>query len=724
MSHSLLAHIYKNQDNTFLTQSLEEHLQGTASYASHFLAPIDMQQWGFTLGWLHDIGKAKGKFQSYIQNISGYLGPCQDEDTYDKTQVDHATEGAAFCDKYYTQDIAYLLKSAIIAHHRGLMDYDAQAKKIERLKEILIFDIPDLPELSLPVHMYDLKAEEKHHLVRVLYSALVDADYLDTERFMSKHIATLRSSIKTLSVDTLLEKLESHLDEKTASLTKINKVYDIRQTISTQCAISGTEAQGIYSLTVPTGGGKTLASMRWALHHAKTHGLNRIIVAIPYASVISQTAAKYRRIFGEENVLEHHSNVELDGYNKLASENWDVPIIVTTNVLLFESMYSSHPSMCRKLHNLINSVIILDEAQAFPSAFLQPIVDALGAYSRLFRTSILLTSATQPTLANHQVGVDTFTGLPEIHEVIPNPRDLFQALRRTDIHVIDSRFDHESLALRIRQYKRVLCIVNSTDDAKALYNRLPKVGTTLYLSRLMCSDHIEHIIKRLKRKLKKNDEVIRVIATPLIEAGVDIDLPVVFREYAGLDSIVQAAGRCNRDGYLESNGQVYVFHLSDTAEGYIRSGQLALSALNTKHPDADYQVPSTMNKYYHELYQRVSSFDEAQVKPLISTDTQVRFREAAKRFKLVGDDAIPVVVHWRKGLKIIHSIQGKLISRETVRALQRYSVELGKEDIERLSQLGCIEKTHDIWIQRDIELYRKDIGLDLEDIALKEAMVL
>lgn len=724
MTHNLLAHIYKNKDKTFITQSLEEHLHGTAAYASQFLAPIGMPHWGFTLGWLHDIGKAKKHFQSYIQNITGYLGPCQDESTLNAIRVDHATEGAAFCDKYYDKDVAYLLKSAIIAHHRGLMDYDAQAQKIERLKEILIFDMPDLPELSLPAQMHDLQAEEKHHLIRVLYSSLVDADYLDTEQFMSKHIATLRKSIKTSTVDTLLKKLEKHLVQKTAAITEMNTVYEIRQQISSQCAASGSGPQGIYSLTVPTGGGKTLASMRWALHHAQTHGLNRIVVAIPYASVISQTAAKYRRIFGAENVLEHHSNVELDGYNKLASENWDVPIIVTTNVLLFESMHSSHPSMCRKLHNLINSVIILDEAQAFPSAFLQPIVDALSTYNRLFKTSVLLTSATQPTLANNQVSVDTFVGFPEIHEVMSNPQSLFQALRRTDIHVIATRFEHDSLAMRLRQHKRVLCIVNSTEDAQALYNRLPKVGTTLYLSRLMCSDHIERVIKKLKRRLEKSDEIIRVIATPLIEAGVDIDFPVVFREHAGLDSIIQAAGRCNRDGHLTHNGQVYVFQLSDAPKGYIRSGQLALSALDKNHPEADYQVPSTMNKYYHELYQRVSSFDEAQVKPLLSPDSQVRFKEAAKRFKLVSDDAIPILVHWKKGRKIIRSIQSTLIDRSTVRALQRYCVEVGKEDIERLSKLGYIEQIHEIWIQKDMELYHKDIGLNLEETTLKEAMVL
>lgn len=723
MSDTLLAHIFKKQDNTFLTQSLEAHLHGTAHLASHFLTPINMAHWGFTLGWLHDMGKAKGNFQSYVQNISGYLGPCEDEGSYDRIRVDHATEGAAFCDKYYDEDIAYLLKSAIIAHHRGLMDYDVQADKIEQLKEILIFDIPDLPALSLPAHMHYLKAEDKHHLIRILYSALVDADYLDTERFMSRHLATIRNSVSSSSVDTLLERLETHLAQKIATIKEVNKVFEIRQQISMQCEEAGANPQGIHSLTVPTGGGKTLAAMRWALHHAKTHGLNRIVVAIPYASVISQTAAKYRRVFGEENVLEHHSNVELDGYNKLASENWDVPIIVTTNVLLFESMYSNHPSMCRKLHNLINSVIILDEAQAFPPGFLQPIVDALSAYNRLFNVSVLLTSATQPTLANQEVGVDSFTGFPEIHEVMPNPQTLFTALQRTDIHVVDTHFNHQQLTMQLRQHKRFLCIVNSSDDAKAIYNRLPKVGTTLYLSRLMCSDHIERVINRIKKKLKKPDEVVRIIATPLIEAGVDIDLPVVYREHAGLDSIVQAAGRCNRDGHLPSNGQVYVFHLSDATDGYTKSRQEAQAALTKKYPNADYQMPSTMTQYYIELYQRVNSFDEAEVGTLVSKDSQVRFREAAQRFKLVSDDAIPVVVRWKKGLKLIRSIQDTLISREMFRALQRYSVELGKEDIEKLSELGYIEKIHDIWIQKDIELYRSDIGLDLDDLAIKEAML-
>ena len=321
---------------------------------------------------------------------------------------------------------------------------------------------------------------------------------------------------------------------------------------------------------MPTGGGKTLASILWALYHAVKNHHQRIIIAIPYTSIIVQTASTLRKIFGDENVLEHHSNLNPEDIKdrklrerlQLATENWDYPIIVTTNVQLFESLFSNKRSDCRKLHNIVNSVIILDEVQTLPLGFYKPIVHTFDTLHRIFGVSVLFTTASQPILSGRIEGTNpfaSFDALTEVHEIIPTEVQLHEKLRRVNLNFMEGARTYDEIAEELAKHPKVLCIVNTRKNAKELFDRLPKEGIRLHLSRMMCPDHVADTIKRIKEALKEGgDKPIRVVATQLIEAGVDIDFPIVYRQEAGLDSILQAAGRCNREGKLGIS-DTYVF---------------------------------------------------------------------------------------------------------------------------------------------------------------------
>ena len=503
-----------------------------------------------------------------------------------------------------------ILSHIILGHHGGLKDYgDFELKMREQIPEdinVIPLDIP----LTLPSN-FKPEASDFNHLIRILYSCLVDADYLDTEGFMNEENAELRKDKQSLC--NLLPKLEAHLQNISASAsdTPVNK---IRAQVQKQCIVCADDSPGFFSLTVPTGGGKTLSSLVWAMKHAIKYNKRRIIIAIPYTSIIVQTAEILREIFGVENILEHHSNVDLDFKDdehiksqnrqrlKLATENWDYPIIVTTNVRLFESMYSNKPSACRKLHNISNSVIILDEVQTLPTQYLQPIVDGLKSYQRLFGASILFTTASQPILTGKHFGTNNsikFDGIDNIKEIVPQSFLLHEKLSRVNLSIDEKSSNYDEIAERISKHDRVLCIVNTRKVAQELFSRLPKEGLTFHLSRMMCPIHVKETIQKIKDALKNNsDKVIRVVATQLIEAGVDIDFPIVYRQEAGLDSILQAAGRCNREGKLNSKGSAYVFSI----EGVNHYGQIKFANNARKNivGNPDWFAPETMEKYFEQ----------------------------------------------------------------------------------------------------------------------------
>ena len=525
----------------------------------------------------------------------------------------------------------------------------------------------------------------------------------------------------------------------TALDTEVNQ---IRNYVQDQCVKESQGGIGFYSLTVPTGGGKTLASVLWALQHAVKNNLQRIIIAIPYTSIIVQTAATLKNIFGEDNVLEHHSNVnpedtkdkELRERLQLSTENWDYPIIVTTNVQLFESLFSNKRSACRKLHNIVNSVIILDEVQTLPLCFYKPIVHTLNTLKRVFGSSILFTTASQPILSGRIVGANpnaSFDALQSVHEIIPQESQLHDKLRRVELQFLEGAMTYDNMAEELSKYQRVLCIVNTRRDAKELYDRLPKEGICLHLSRMMCPAHVSFTIQRIKEALHSHSsQPIRVIATQLIEAGVDIDFPVVFRQEAGLDSILQAAGRCNREG-KHKICTTYVFSLGEEHPlpiGYIT--QTNNARLNMGR-NLDWFAPETMKSYFEQLYCRVPSFDQTIINGVrysmedLLYKKETEFEKAADVFRLIDDQTTSVIINWGDSLYYYQHLISQGPSYVLMKKLAQYSVNIRKRDFEMFQSIDAINNPYEnIFAITNSDFYKTDTGLLLNNQRLEETYII
>lgn len=726
----ILSHI---RQSDMAIQTNDDHQHGVAERAGHFASKFGMAECGRLMGLLHDKGKEQVEWQKYIQGVTGY----NKDYAIVKSGPNHSYVGAVIAQKQYPQ-IAPLIAQPIAGHHRGLYDYCDYIEETKREipKDITIdatlpYQFPKLPKME----RYDL-----HHMVRMLFSCLVDADSLDTEAFMEPAQAKLRGS--HTSMQELLKMLETHLQglKANAPNTEVNR---IRNYVQEQCVKESQGEGGFYSLTVPTGGGKTLASVLWALHHAVKNNLQRIIIAIPYTSIIVQTAATLKRIFGENNVLEHHSNInpedikdkELRERLQLATENWDYPIVVTTNVQLFESLFSNRRSDCRKLHNIVKSVIILDEVQTLPLGFYKPIVHTLDTLQRVFGTSVLFTTASQPILSgrieNYNNPKESFNALQSVHEIIPQKAQLHDKLRRVELQFMDRAKSYDEIAEELGKHQKVLCIVNTRRDAKEIYDRLPKEGIRLHLSRMMCPAHVSATIERVKEALKTgNNQPIRVIATQLIEAGVDIDFPVVFRQEAGLDSILQAAGRCNREG---KQGICYTFVFSLSKEhplppGFITLANEARKAMGRQH---DWFSPKAMRSYFEQLFCRIPSFDEIVIKGVkysmqnLLYKEKIEFEKAAEVFRLIDDQTTAVIVNWKGSLNLYQKLLSQGPSYLLLKKLSQYSVNIRKRDFEKLQSIGALDKPfEDIYAITNPDFYKADTGLTLDNQWLEETYII
>ena len=528
--------------------------------------------------------------------------------------------------------------------------------------------------------------------------------------------------------------MESHLEELESKATA-NPVNQVRSLIQNQCRRMSAGAKGFYSLTVPTGGGKTLASVLWAIRHAVRNGQKRIIVAIPYTSIVVQTAAVLKSVFGEDCVLEHHGNFDTGSIKDketrhralLATENWDYPLVVTTNVQLFESMFSNRPSDCRKLHNIANSVIILDEVQTLPTDYLQPIVDALKSYQRMFGISVLFTTASQPVLSGLIEGCNpkaAFQGIDNITEIIPKEYALHDKLRRVCLKIDNAGSSYDEIAERLSRHNKVLCIVNTRNDAREIFERLPKEGLTIHLSRMMCPRHVSKAIQEIKQALTDNSEtVVRVVATQLIEAGVDIDFPVVYRQEAGLDSILQAAGRCNREGKLNM-ATTYVFSLSVEHNLYgsiIDANNARLNMVNVN----DWFAPEAMTEYFRQLYCRKETFDKKDIKTLLYKHTEMCFAEAAKEFRLIEEEGKTVIVNMDNSLELVERLKSDGITYSLMKQLSQYSVNIHERDFQKLWSYGAIEEVIEgIYVVNDRAQYDENIGLRLDNHWMNEILTI
>jgi CRISPR-associated endonuclease/helicase Cas3 len=547
-------------------QTIKVHLKETAKLSGEFAEKFNQKDLGYIAGLFHDIGKYSAGFQKRIIENG--------------KKVDHATAGAKEAFTIFGNNIGKLMSYCIACHHGGLRDWGNVIKDeylVKRLQKKLENYDAYKNEIFLENKQFPLNIKpNKIHpyysvsfLVKMLYSCLVDADFLDTEKFMNFEKSTHR--MKSPDINYFYKELNKRLNNFDKNKNKIN---EIRSLILEDCQKAGKNPKGLYSLTVPTGGGKTISSMAFALEHCIKHSMQKIIYVIPFTSIIEQNADVFRAIFGEENVLEHHSNYlfeekqsidEEDNINdsalklKLASENWDIPIITTTNVQFFESLYANKSSRCRKLHNIANSVIILDEAQMLPLDFLDPCMFALCELVTNYGCTIVFCTATQPAILK---SLNLYSDL-KVKEIISDPKELYGKLKRVEVKKAGKLSDDE-LSEQILENDKVLCIVNTRKHAKNLFEKLKTANGVYHLSTMMCPKHRREVLQEIRDVLQIDTAPCRVISTQLIEAGVDVDFPIVYRSSAGIDSIVQSAGRCNREGKLKI-GEIKVF---ETIEDY------------------------------------------------------------------------------------------------------------------------------------------------------------
>ena len=711
-------------------QPLEVHLKNVAEMAQIFANRFAGGNWAYLAGLWHDLGKYSLEFQDRLISLN-------DPDAHIEHKwgrPDHSTAGAQHAFNRL-KDEGRIIAYAIAGHHAGLPDGMNSAPSC--LSARLGKDVPDYTAspkellnkdiaVTLPFHM-DRKrfSFQLSFFIRMLYSCLTDADFLDTERFISSAKASRRQGYPDLSV--VEAKLALHMErlvgDSTASF--INKW---RATILQYCVDAGDLPTGLYSLTVPTGGGKTLSSLSFALRHAIKHGLDRVIYVIPYTSIIEQNAEIFRQILGESAVLEHHSNFEPreeDYRSRLASENWDAPLVVTTNVQFFESLFGNRSSQCRKIHNIAKSVIILDEAQMLPLPILKPCLEAVKELTASYGATIVLCTATQPALSGSSQFKD---GLNKVHEIIPDPPALYAAFKKVDVRFLGVVKDEE-LGQRLRNHGQVLCVVNTRGHARRLYKQLDGIEGCYHLSALMCPAHRTKVIKIIK-DVVRNGRPCRLISTQLIEAGVDIDFPVVYRSIAGIDSVAQAAGRCNREGRLAQNGQAYVFEPEDgLPPGHFRQTAQVAEGVMRHHDDP--LALETIEEYFRTLYwSKQDRLDEYHILADLAERApygDFPFRQVSEEFTFIKEGGLePLIIPWNKDAqKLIGEIQYADNPAYAARKAQRFTIQIPRAVFDGLLRMGHATSVRDGYnVLTNMDIYQDDLGLCPSDPAFHEAEVL
>lgn len=693
-------------------QKLNDHLSAVSERSAEFAKGFSSEEWGRLIGMTHDLGKARASFQNYLER-------CNDvsDSEYDGSDHSHSGAGAVWATQQFGAP-GRILAYCVAGHHAGLPDWVNGSTPCGALwyrldQEQAILAEPSVKRwisanqltLECPRPPWKFKEPDVSFWIRMLYSCLVDADFLDTEVFMEHQKAQTRSRYPALPE--LAIHFFGHLDEK-QRISKATSVNRVRAEIRDACETAAELPPGLFSLTVPTGGGKTLSGTAFALRHAMKHGLKRIIYVIPYTSIIEQTAEVLRSFLGSENVVEHHSNFDPEKetqQSRLASENWDAPVIVTTNVQLFESLFACKSSRCRKLHNIAGSVIILDEAQLLPPKLLLPCSEALRQLVEHYGASIVLSTATQPALP----------GLSS-HEIIPKELRLYERLKRTQIMLPETqtvRKSWQEIAEELKQLPQVLCIVNTRKDCRDLHSLMPE--DTIHLSATMCGEHRSKVITVIKDKLKAGDTV-RVISTQLVEAGVDVDFPVVYRAFTGLSSIAQAAGRCNREGLLDQFGKVVVFLPPKPApRGELRKAEDTFA--NLLASGIDVEAPESYRQFFKAFYSAQNDLGE-EFKTLLEKNArefQFQFREAAQKFQMIDDQAsAPILVRYNHNDALLEALRVVGPQRDIMRRLQRFTVNIPKTMLTGWLHQGYAEELHPgICVQTMPSLYDKVFGLDI-----------
>ncbi|WP_099204779.1 CRISPR-associated helicase/endonuclease Cas3 [Scatolibacter rhodanostii] len=700
-----LAHISEDGQRE---QSVLNHLTATAEKASQFAKAFSAADLGYLCGILHDIGKYSLKFQRRI--------------TGSNERVDHSTAGAQVaCLELRNVPVGF----CIAGHHGGLPnggnpklatsdEPTFAGKMLRKVGE----DIEDyrVYQNELAVSACEIpkrflaNAQTGFFFTRMLYSCLVDADYLDTEAFMEDNPQ------KRLE-GTGLKKLDMQLDDFIAPWWKSDKLLNQKRCEILKALIEGSgQKAGLFSLTVPTGGGKTVSSMAFALKHALENGLRRVIYVIPYTSIIEQTQKVFEKIFGEENVVAHYASLDyttdesgkITDKRYLATENWDAPIIITTSVQFFESLYANRPSRCRKLHNIAESVIIFDEAQMLPVPYLKPCIHAVAELIKNYGCSAIMCTATQPALTPLFAEL-----LPEFEsrELCPNVSDMYLFFKRVEYKKAGPLSDEE-VAYRLNEQKQVLCIVNNKRQAQKIYGLLDGKGC-FHLSTMMCPMHRREVLDEIRDRLKLGKPC-RVISTSLVEAGVDVDFPVVYRALAGLDSIIQAGGRCNREGAPEK-GLVYIFESEQKPPQEILQNVAAAQRIMRDYEDIS--SPEAIQAYFDFLYYRLKDekdLDKKEILREIQKGT-MPFETVANEFQFIEQASCTVYVPWKEGESLINLLKNGMMSRGLLRKAGQYAVSVYQPHFNELIRSGAIQKIGiDSAVLSDILLYKEETGLSFE----------
>ena len=710
-------------------QPLADHLRNVAELAAGFAAPFGAAEEARLAGLLHDLGKYAARFQQRLRDphIHG---------------INHWAAGAIH---------AYLSGQPLAAfpidgHHTGL----PPARGTDSLEQTLrrFADAHERPGLTgcsedLVTLLARLRADglslpnlaprrETDRFAaalrgRFLLSALTDADFLDTEKHFEPEKASQRTA-PSLQESQALELVLSALGAKRTP----SALGALRQELLESCLARAESPAGLFTLTAPTGSGKTLASLAFALRHIVHHNrdlapddprrLRRIIVVIPYTSIIEQTARVFRGLFascfGNDFVLEHHANLapatehatesERDAEEarircaRLAAENWTAPIVVTTNVRFFESLFAHKPAVCRRLHAIARSVVLFDEVQTLPPSLAPSLLSATRLLSRDYGCTTVFMTATQPAFAS----VPLVSGLSwQPTEINPRPADFAAALRRTEI-VCEPRerpSDWPALANRLAAHARTLCVVNTTAHARELFRLLPSEGR-FHLSSRLCPAHRLAVLAEVRRRLDPaNPLPCRLVSTQLIEAGVDVDFPAVYRAFGPLDSIIQTAGRCNRENRLPEPGVVTVFHPADPA---MPPGVYALAARKTEEflnrfPAALLEDPDTYARYFEEFY-RLAGPEVAERDAVVQLSESFDFPAAADKCRLIDDNTLAVLVEWGEGANLIAKLQRERhLTGDDCRHAQRFSVNLYEGEFRKAQASGAVHQPvpdFDLWV--------------------------
>ncbi|MBW4518131.1 MAG: CRISPR-associated helicase Cas3' [Scytolyngbya sp. HA4215-MV1] len=714
----------ENQPNQW--HPLKAHLGKVANRARRFADKFQAGELGYFAGLWHDLGKYNPNFQKYLVQceVASRSGGAEPRD-----RVPHAIYGAKLATEKFKP-----LAQLIYGHHGGLPQETHMNNRIAELdhalhQEILQHAASEAIDLEIsPVatqQLMGLFRDEYSYelLLRLLFSCLVDSDFLDTETHFDPEMAAKRGS--QIGVTNLWETLRTAQDEllTKADDTPVNRV---RSQVYQTCLDAAQLAPGVFRLAVPTGGGKTRSGLAFALAHAVEHELDRVIVAVPYTSIIEQTVEVYRDIFGQEAVLEHHSTVKPDEGNqedarsrqaqaRLATQNWDAPLIVTTTVQLFESLFANRTSRCRKLHNIVNSVIILDEVQTLPASLLKPILGVLKELCRQYRVTVVLCTATQPALEGESRYLEGFTA-GTVRDIIPKAMatEHFTNLSRVHYTVPLEEWSWATVAQHVQPHEQALVILNTRKDALAVLDKLlnPDSDHIFHLSTLLCGQHRREVLQQVRDRLATHQPCL-LVSTQVVEAGVDLDFPVVYRAIGPLDRIVQAAGRCNREGRRVEKGQVTVFR---PQEGKLPPGEYHKAFKETsillQRENLNWDDPSIFDEYFRKLYMGIDT-DAQEIQKYREV---FDFPEVATRFKLIPDDTTPVVIEYDdRARSLVHRIRRDGLRAGDLKALQPYLVNLRSREFRETEELRELIAPG-VWLWQGN--YHRTQGIEIGDAAI------